>query len=153
MTTTKRVQVISKWDARFLELAEHIAKWSKDPSTQVGAVIADVNRRVVSLGFNGLPVRVQDHPSRLENRERKLAMVVHAEMNAILFSDRALFGCTLYTWPFAPCSHCAAAIIQTGIKRVVTPAHNDGHRWADSIDITALMFTEAHVEMVLVDAA
>jgi deoxycytidylate deaminase len=28
---------MSKWDNRFLELARHVAQWSKDPSTRTGA--------------------------------------------------------------------------------------------------------------------
>jgi deoxycytidylate deaminase len=60
-----------KWDRRFLELARHVAAWSKDPSTQVGAVVAE-GKRVVSLGYNGssLPdvtsrgVRFTHTPSR-----------------------------------------------------------------------------------------
>ncbi len=34
-----------KWDRRFIELAQHIATWSKDPSSRVGAVIVDEHRR------------------------------------------------------------------------------------------------------------
>jgi deoxycytidylate deaminase len=29
----------TKWDIRYLELAKHGSSWSKDPSTQTGAVI------------------------------------------------------------------------------------------------------------------
>jgi len=77
---------ISKWDDRFLSLTQFIASWSKDPSTKVGAVIADQNNRIVSMGYNGLPVGVKDHTERYSDRERKLAMIVHGEMNAILFA-------------------------------------------------------------------
>ena len=57
-----------KWDLRLLGLAEHVAQWSKDPSTQVGAVIADKKHRVLSLGFNGFARGVRDLAERLENR-------------------------------------------------------------------------------------
>jgi dCMP deaminase len=45
-----------KWIVRFLDLARTVSQWSKDPSTKVGAVIADNQQRVVSLGFNGFPL-------------------------------------------------------------------------------------------------
>jgi len=142
--------MIDKWDQRFLGLAEFISGWSKDPSTKVGAVIVDRNNRVVSVGYNGLPVRVRDEEDRYTNRERKLAMIVHGDMNAILFAQRPVYGCTIYTWPFAPCSNCASIIIQVGISRVVAPQHEPGHKWTDSINLTTLMFNEASVELTLV---
>ena len=49
-----------KWHKRFLDLAEHVAQWSKDPSTKVGSVITDGGRKIVSLGYNGLPMYVDD---------------------------------------------------------------------------------------------
>jgi len=141
---------ISKWDLRFLSLAEFISSWSKDPSTKVGAVIADRNNRIVSLGYNGLPVGIQDHDERYTDRERKLAMIVHGEMNAILFAQRSVHGCTLYTWPFAPCSNCASTIIQVGLSRVVAPQHEPLHRWSDSITLTQMMLSEAGIVLELV---
>ena len=53
------------WDYRFLELAQLVSKWSKDPSTKVGAVIVDKNRRILSVGYNGLPKGVKDFDYRL----------------------------------------------------------------------------------------
>ena len=32
-----------KWDLRFLEMGKLVSMWSKDPSTQTGAVIAAVS--------------------------------------------------------------------------------------------------------------
>src|SRR3990172_2103187 len=83
---------LDAWDSRFLRLAEFVAQWSKDPNTKVGAVIVDGTHRIVSLGFNGFPRGVDDD-ERLRNRELKLKLMVHAEMNAILFAGRALDGC------------------------------------------------------------
>ena len=83
--------MLDKWDHRFLALAEHISNWSKDPSTQVGAVITHTrSKRVVSMGFNGFPAGVEDTRERLDDRETKYEMVVHAEQNALMFAgDRA----------------------------------------------------------------
>ena len=137
------------WDQRFLSLAQLVASWSKDPSTQVGAVIVDSNRRIVSTGYNGFPQGVMDLPERLNNRDIKLDMIVHAEINAILFAQRDLKNCILYTWPFQPCSRCAAILIQTGIQRVVAPVC-DNTRWAESFALSARMFSEAGVTLDLI---
>jgi deoxycytidylate deaminase len=77
-------------------------------------------------------------------------MVVHAELNALLLSDhsRRKNG-TIYVYPLMPCAGCAAAIIQSGVARVVTvPATLDQQkRWATDFDLTRLMFAEAGVVM------
>ena len=58
---------MNKWDMRFLELAALVATWSKDPSTQVGAVIVDSAKRIVSVGFNGAPRGVQEQLFRAQS--------------------------------------------------------------------------------------
>lgn len=133
------------WDERFLGLARHVAEWSKDPSTKVGAVIIDTKKRIVSLGFNGLPRGLEDSPKRLDDRGLKYQMTVHAEHNAVLFADRSLESCTLYTWPLPPCSRCAAFIIQVGISRVVSPPVAGNPRWAEDCALAEEMFREAGV--------
>jgi dCMP deaminase len=139
---------LSNWDARFLELARLVSTWSKDPSTQVGAVITR-GKFVVSLGFNGHPKGVEDTPERLEIRENKYRTIIHAEINAILTAKQDLEGCTIYLWPFMPCSQCGAAIVQAGIKRVVAP-QADNDRWAESFRFTTEIFSEAGVELVVI---
>ena len=137
---------MSNWDSRFLDLARLVSTWSKDPSTQVGAVITR-DKFVVSLGFNGHPKGVVDSAERLEVREVKYRTIIHAEINAILTAKQDLEGCTIYLWPFMPCSQCGAAIVQAGIKRVVAPK-SDNDRWAESFKFTTEMFAEAGVELV-----
>jgi dCMP deaminase len=139
---------MTDWNQRFLSLAEHIAQWSKDPSTQVGAVIVDPCRRIVSTGYNGLPQGVDDTDNRLHTREIKYEMIVHGEINEILFAKQDLLGSTLYTWPFMPCSRCASIVIQSGIKTVVAPL-NDSPRWKDSFQLSQTMFAEAGVRLIL----
>lgn len=136
------------WDRWFLGLAEYISTASKDPSTQVGAVIKDEKNRIVSMGYNGLPRGVKDTLERLHNRELKYKVIVHAERNALLFAEQALDGCTIYTHPFAPCTVCAGLIIQSGITRVVS-WENDNPRWIEDIKLSAELFKEAGVEFVL----
>lgn len=139
-----------KWDKRFVELARHISTWSKDPSTQTGAVITDSYGRVISVGYNGFSKGVEDTPERLNNREIKYKIIVHCERNALLFAERSLKGCTLYTWPFMSCSTCAAMVIQAGITRCVAP-WSDNPRWKDDFELSQQLFKEAEVTVELLD--
>lgn len=142
-----------KWDQRFLNHTCEVASWSKDPSTKVGAVIVDNDLSIISEGFNGFARRVKDLPERYSNRDLKYTMIVHAEINAIIFARRDLRGCTLYTWPFMPCSSCAAIIINTGISRCVAPPVPDHlrDRWQENMEIARMQFEEAGVVLDIVD--
>lgn len=134
---------MTKWDARFIALAQLVATWSKDPSTQVGTAIVDPKNRVVSLGFNGFARGVQDLDV---TREEKLRRTIHSEANALLFAHRPVEGCTVYvTHP--PCARCAAKPIQAGVVRVVAlpPTPEFAARWAAEIASTRAMFAEAGV--------
>lgn len=138
-----------KWDIRFLELAKFISTWSKDPSSQTGAVIVD-DKSIISVGYNGLPRGVHDTADRLNNRELKYKLIVHCERNAIIWAHRDLSGCTLYTWPFMSCAPCAAIVIQAGITRCVAPK-NDNPRWVEDFKLSEMMYKEAGVELTLID--
>lgn len=117
----KRKNVLT-WDECFMGLAHLSAMRSKDPSTQVGAVIVSNEHRVVSIGYNGFPNGCSDDvfPWDREGEfgNTKYPYVVHAELNAILNSKNDLRGCSLYVSLF-PCNECAKAIIQSGISRIV----------------------------------
>src|SRR5215211_7971600 len=111
--SSSRIRCVSdqrKWDQRFLEMAYLVGGWSKDPSTKTGAVIVDTQKRVVSVGYNGFPAPVADD-ARLHCRELTYEIIVHAEVNALIFAQRTVVGCTLYTSPFMSCSRCAAMMI------------------------------------------
>lgn len=140
---------MNKWDNRFLDLALRIGAWSKDPSTQVGAVIVRPNRTLASVGFNGFPRGVHDLPERLQDRNVKYQFTLHAEMNAILSANEPVVGMTLYVAPLIPCANCAAAIVQSGIKRVVAYMPVTPERWTGSFDTTQQMFDEAGVEITV----
>lgn len=141
-----------KWDIRFLKLAEHVAAWSKDPSTQVGCVIVDPKRTVVSIGYNGFPRGVEDSTERLEDRSVKYLMVQHAEANAVSSSREPLDGYTAYV-THAPCANCTGLLIQAGIQRIVTtqPSAELAERFSDSFDASKKMLDETGVELVYLD--
>jgi dCMP deaminase len=142
----------AKWDNRFMLLARHVAMWSKDPSTKVGAVIVDAKRRVIALGYNGFPRGVDDSPERYADRPTKYAHVVHAELNAILNALGPVDGCTLYV-TLEPCTTCAKAIIQSGIARVVLPDREGmsrsevEERWGEDQTTAYQMMDEALLDV------
>lgn len=77
----------NRWDVHFLDLAATHARMSKDPSTRVGSVIVGPDREIRSVGFNGFPRGIEDTYARLHDRDTKLKLVVHGEMNAMLVDD------------------------------------------------------------------
>ena len=106
------------WDEYFLEIAETVALKSKDPSSKMGCVIVDQNKRVVSLGYNGLIQGANESKMTLTERPMKYYFAIHSEMNALLFAYRDLTGCTLYN-RVATCENCLKYCLQAGIKRFV----------------------------------
>lgn len=110
------------WDQYFMGVASLSSLRSKDPSTKVGACIVNPKKRIVGIGYNGLPFGCDDsiYPWDREGDflNTKYPYVVHAEPNAILNSNSSLEDCTLYVTLF-PCNECAKLIIQSGIKEIV----------------------------------
>lgn len=144
----KRSNYIS-WDEYFMGIAMLSAERSKDNSTQVGACIVNENKKIVSVGYNGMPTGCCDDEMPWEREgetslDTKYPFVCHAELNAILNSTKRMTGCTLYVTLF-PCNECAKAIIQSGIKRVVY-YHN---KYADTEGVKAseILFRKCGVEV------
>lgn len=148
-----------KWDFHFLQMAELCARMSKDPSTKVGAVIVGPDQEVRSTGFNGFPRGIADTEARLNDRDVKLKLVVHAEMNAVLNAVRvgggALKGCALYlaatdtsgsVWGGPPCSRCAVEVIQAGITTITSyPKKAVPSRWSEDLVLSESLLAEAGV--------
>lgn len=111
---------MTDWTRRHYNLALHVAGWSKDPDTKVGAVIVGVDPRDVTMGYNGFPKGIADTPERLQDRTLKRKLAQHAERNAM---DNARFSCaeaTMVTTMF-PCIECAKSIISKGLGYLITP--------------------------------
>lgn len=142
-----------KWDIRFMNLARHVAKWSKDPSTKVGAVLTS-GRTVLGMGYNGFPRMTRDDKALYDDRAQKYPRVVHAEMNALLQSNRVLATepMTLYATLFS-CADCAGPIINFGVRRVVfpIPSEDEKSRWGDSNQIAKEMYEEAGINIWMLD--
>ena len=132
----KRKDYIS-WDEYFMGVALLSARRSKDPSTQVGACVASKENKVVTMGYNGMPVGLSDNqmPWGREGKDdldNKYLYVCHAEFNAILNSNAPVKDCRIYVTLF-PCNECAKAIIQSGIKEVIYLED----KYPDSVSIRA----------------
>lgn len=112
------------WDEYFMGVAVLSSLRSKDPNTKVGACIVNQDKRIIGIGYNGLPIGCSDDKFPWTNDKEKgyldtkYPYVVHAEPNAILNSTSNLKGATLYVTLF-PCNECAKLVIQSGIKHIV----------------------------------
>lgn len=141
-----------KWHLRFLDLATHVAQWSKDPSTKVGCVLVNDTRQVVGMGYNGFPRGVADGADRYADRSIKYPMVVHAEANAILNAVGSTKGTLAYV-THHPCADCMGLLIQAGVRGVFTHRPEPGlaERFCDSFKITRTMAEEAGVPITFME--
>ena len=144
----------TKWDERFLQVAELVATWSScfQENRQVGAVIAH-NKRILTTGYNGASSGIVSCKEKGECLRRKLNIqsgtqhelcyATHAEQNAIIQAGKlgiSIDGATLYC-THQPCVICAKMIINSGIKRIV---YRNGY--PDSFSLELLR--EANVEIM-----
>ena len=143
-------QHISEWDCRFLRIANEIQSWSKDPSTKCGCVLVK-DRRILSTGYNGLPANLSDSLDRYQNREFKLATIIHAEKNAIFNAAKngsTTEGATAYV-TFPPCSQCASALIQAGVVEIICPDPASApDRWRENFKLASDILYEAGVKVL-----
>ncbi len=132
----KRTDYIN-WDTYFMGIASLSAMRSKDPNTGVGACIVSDENKILSLGYNGMPIGISDdeYPWEREGEtlNTKYPYVCHAELNALLnYTGSRLKGAKIYVTLF-PCNECTKALIQSGIKEVI---YGDD-KYADSDSVKA----------------
>ena len=144
----KRSDYLS-WDEYFMGLSLFSAMRSKDPNTQVGACIVSEDNKILSVGYNGMPIGCDDDamPWGREGDflDTKYPFVAHAELNAILNRPTvSLKNARIYVSLF-PCNECAKAIIQSGIKEVVY-WHNK-YKDTDGVKASEMMFRLAGVTL------
>lgn len=143
---------LTHWDDKYMELAGHIALWSKDQSTKVGCVIVSPHNRVINTGINGFPSGINDQEAGRHERPTKYLFTEHAERNAIYSAAKhgiSLNGGTMYL-PWFPCADCARAIIQSGIKRLFCkmPDTKEQGKWTDHFRAAMAMLQEAGIEVI-----
>lgn len=142
-----------KWHYRFMDVARLVSTWSKDPSTKTGAVVVGPDKEIRATGYNGLVRGVNDDIIERLERPTKYDFFEHAERNVIYnasLTGTSLKGCVLYA-THAPCTDCARAIIQAGIKMVVTneiiiDENTPKNTWRDKLNFSRQMFEEAGIE-------
>lgn len=149
------------WDSYFMGIALLSSMRSKDPSTSVGACIVSENNKILSLGYNGMPIGCSDdeYPWEREGHplDTKYLYVCHAELNALLnYSGTNMKGAKVYTTLF-PCNECTKALIQSGIKEVIymsdkyadTDSVIAAKRMMDSVGIVYRSYEMCNSEVVL----
>lgn len=134
---------MTDWNKRYIELAQLVALWSKDPTTKVGAVAIGLDPRNIALGFNGFPPGINDD-DRLHDRAIKHRLIQHAERNVLDNARFDLTGATIVTTRF-PCHGCAKSIVTRGIVRVVCPLMPVDPIWKESSDWAHKILNEARV--------
>ena len=135
------------WDEYFMGIAALSSMRSKDPSTQVGACIVNQDKRILSMGYNGMPRCCSDDEYPWDRNDSplnsKYLYVCHAELNAILnFRGGTLEGCRVYTTLF-PCNECAKALIQSGVSEIIYM--QDKYSETDSVIASKMMMKSAGV--------
>ena len=133
-----------------MNIAKEVAKWSKDPTTKVGAIAVGANNSIIGEGYNGIPRGVQDLPSRME-RPSKYLWTSHAEENLIAhaaMSGVSLKGCTVFVTHY-PCSRCARLLINSGVSVVY---HGAGitSMPSDEFQVASTMLMEAEVRSIFI---
>lgn len=145
-----------KWDNRFMKLAREISTWSRDPSSKIGAVIVNDERRILATGYNGFPRGIEDTEERLNDREQKYPRIVHGEANALmnaLYSGVPVKDATIYVWGLPVCADCTKLVIQSGIKRVVItyPDHAPDKWQKQWNELSKPMYEEAGVSITYIN--
>jgi dCMP deaminase len=144
-----------KWNDHFINVAKLTADLSKDPSTKVGAVAVDMDRRILATGYNGFPRGIADTEERLSNRNVKYQYIVHAEMNCIYnatYHGISLKDSVIYVYGLPICSDCAKGLIQVGIKSVCFASSYNWdimpEKWQSHWRQSEAMFREAGVGII-----
>jgi len=139
---------------KLLKIAYAEAKKSTNPSTQNGAILVDSKGEVILSAANTFPDRVAETKKR-QNEPLRHKFSVHAERSVLYQAARLGIktkGLTMVC-PWAACSDCAQAIIQTGIKRLVVhkQALDRSGSWQEDIELAFSMLREAGVEIIIFD--
>ena len=136
-----------------MELAKHVSSWSKDPSTKVGAVIAN-GKKLLSVGFNGFPPQIEDKEEWLNDRPTKYSQTIHAEINCFLALGNVVPpNSSLYIYPLHCCAECGKHGIASGIRRIIILLGRDSTNdyWNMSGLRTQLICERAGVEYIVVN--
>ena len=123
-----------KYNRFFMDVALRTAQMSYAIRSKVGSVLVKDNR-IIATGWNGTPAGADNCCEETCVSELKTKPnVIHAEANIIYFCAKngiKTDGTILYI-TLSPCSTCALAIIQAGIKKVY---YHEEYRDTTGLDI------------------
>lgn len=138
---------LTKWDLRFIQRAEEVSTWSKDPNKKVGCVLV-LGKRSIAEGYNGFPEGLSDDLYRLRDPFFKDRVIIHAEKNAVINAGKfgvATEGATAYV-TYHPCAQCASVLIQAGIRKIICPSPKlSSPKWKEDFEISSNILVEARV--------
>ncbi|ASV44485.1 dCMP deaminase-like protein [Salicola phage SCTP-2] len=111
----------SKWLSRFLSLAMDVSSWSKDPSSKVGAVLINSDKKVIGVGYNGLSRQYssKDEQKILQDRNLKYPRIIHAEPNCISNTEQRITSDDVMFITHQPCVGCINKMTQAGIRKII----------------------------------
>lgn len=107
---------VPNWSQYFMEIAKSVSIRSKDPMTQVGAVIVNKDNHIIGTGYNGFAPGMIETPELWE-RPLKYEHVIHAEANAVLNCIGPIAGGKCYVTLY-PCKECAKILAGARVKKV-----------------------------------
>lgn len=136
---------------RYMGIADSVALWSKDPEAKVGAVAVSPQGNIVSTGFNGFPRGILDSQERLNDKEVKNSIMIHAEMNCIINAASQgvpLHSCQIFVSGRGTCLSCAKALIQVGVAEVIMKKSDReaSEKWLKDIEFAEMLYREASIK-------
>lgn len=108
---------IPSWDEYFINLCEVIKLRSKDTKKQVGACLVSIDNKIISTGYNGLKAGCDDNID-WTNRELVHSLVLHAEMNCLLYATSKFNNARLFC-SLSPCKECVKLIASSGVTKII----------------------------------
>ena len=139
---------------KFYKLASVQAElFSKDPSKKVCALfIAPESHQILSAGYNGLPRKIKETEERWD-KPKKYNYIVHAEKNGIYNACRNVVSLkdSICIVTFFPCSECARALIQVGVKTIISSYPDIDHvKYGESFKYSVEMFSEVGIHLIFI---
>ncbi len=139
-------------DIEFLRNAYCVARMSRDPSSQNGAVLVSPEGEIIGSAANNFAIGVPYNVQRATARPEKYLYVEHSERGAIYAAARAgnkVYGATMYCM-WSACCDCARGIINSGVRRLVMHKERmdmTPERWIADVNVALLMMVEAGVTL------
>lgn len=112
------------WNMYYMRICEIVKTRSPD-IIKVGCVLVSmIDNRIISTGYNSVCANMDHSTINWTDRELVSNVIIHAEINALLYSQSKFEDAILYITR-SPCIQCLKAISATKIKKIV---YKDEHK-------------------------